>query len=231
MGKHHNEGQLAVPVLEARMGPKHQNVSHATVAPKSVVREYTEALVVALLLALFIRSFLVQAYKIPSESMLPTLQIGDHLLVNKLAYGLRLPFPWEKLLVAWAQPSRGDVIVFVDPQDRTRDLIKRVIATAGETVDIRHKQIYINGEKVDDPRASFTDNEREIPGPRDNFGPVTVPPHHVFTMGDNRDRSYDSRFWGFANLDDVEGKAMLIYWSWDGLDRWVRWERIGSLIP
>jgi len=197
---------------------------------KSVTREYTEALLVALLLALFIRSFIVQAFKIPSGSMLPTLQIGDHILVNKFLYGLRLPYPIETTLWEWGFPVRGDVVVFVYPKDRTKDFIKRVIAVAGDTVEIRHKEVYVNGKKVDDPYATFADGDREIPGPRDNFGPVTVPPHKLFVMGDNRDQSHDGRFWGFVDLDDVKGKAFLIYWSWDGQDRWVRWERIGNLI-
>ena len=197
---------------------------------KSVAREYAEALIVALVLALFIRSFVVQAFKIPSGSMLPTLQIGDHILVNKFLYGLRLPYPFEKVLVQWGQPHEGDVIVFIYPRDRTKDFIKRVIAVGGDTVEIRHKQVYVNNTQLMVPQATFADENREIPGLRDNFGPITVPQHKLFVMGDNRDRSHDSRFWGFVDLDDVKGKAFLIYWSWDGEDRWVRWERIGALI-
>ena len=221
----------AEAVAGARLRLKNQSVPNTKGRQKSVVREYTEALLVALLLAFFIRSFVVQAFKIPSGSMLPTLQVGDHILVNKFLYGLRLPYPFENTLVEWKQPKRGDVIVFVYPKDPSKDFIKRVIGEPGETVEIRHKQVFINGEKVDDPYASFADENREIPGPRDNFGPVTVPPHHLFVMGDNRDRSHDGRFWGFVDLDEVKGKAFLIYWSWDGQDRWVRWERIGALIP
>jgi signal peptidase I len=218
-------------VVKTRLRLKNQPVSSTKNRQKSVAREYTEALLVALLLAFFIRSFIVQAFKIPSGSMLPTLQIGDHILVNKFLYGLRLPYPFESTLIEWKQPRRGDVIVFVYPKDPSKDFIKRVIGEPGDTVEIRHKQVFINGEKMDDPHASFTDGNREIPGPRDNFGPITVPPHHLFVMGDNRDRSHDGRFWGFVDLDEVKGKAFLIYWSWDGQDRWVRWERIGSLIP
>jgi signal peptidase I len=209
---------------------KSQSSTRATSAQKSVAREYTEALLVALVLALFIRSFIVQAFKIPSGSMLPTLQIGDHILVNKFLYGLRLPYPFEKMLIHWGQPARGDVIVFVYPRDPSKDFIKRVIAVAGDTIEIRHKQVYINGTKVDDSHAAFVDGGREIPGPRDNFGPVTVPQNKLFVMGDNRDASHDGRFWGFVDLDDIKGKAFLIYWSWDGEDRWIRWERIGGLI-
>jgi signal peptidase I len=199
-------------------------------APKSAAREYAEALLTALLLALFIRSFVVQAFKIPSGSMIPTLQVGDHILVNKFVYGLRLPYPFGKSLVLWKEPARGDVVVFVFPRDRSKDFIKRVVAVAGDTVEIRHKRLYVNGEPVADGHAFFADGSREAPGVRDNFGPVTVPPHSLFVMGDNRDRSHDSRYWGFVNMDDVKGKAFMIYWSWDGHDRWVRWERIGDII-
>jgi signal peptidase I len=218
-------------VVETPLRLKNQPISSTKNRQKSVAREYTEALLVALLLAFFIRSFIVQAFKIPSGSMLPTLQIGDHILVNKFLYGLRLPYPLENTLVEWKQPRRGDVIVFVYPKDPSKDFIKRVIGEPGDTVEIRHKHVFINGEKIEDLHANFADGDREIPGPRDNFGPITVPPHQLFVMGDNRDRSHDGRFWGFVDLDEVKGKAFLIYWSWDGQDRWVRWERIGSLIP
>lgn len=217
-------------VVQPSLQAKSQVAPQLKSKPKSVTREYAEALIVALVLALFIRSFVVQAFKIPSGSMLPTLQIGDHILVNKFLYGLRLPWPFESVLVQWGQPHQGDVIVFVYPKDRTKDFIKRVIAVAGDTVEVRHKQVYVNGVKLDIPQVTYADEDREIPGLRDNYGPVTVPPHKLFVMGDNRDRSHDSRFWGFVDFDDVKGKAFLIYWSWDGQDRWVRWERLGELI-
>ena len=196
---------------------------------KSTFREYTEAILMALLLALFIRTFIVQAFKIPSGSMIPTLQIGDHILVNKLAYGIRLPL-WGRYVAHFNQPKRGDVVVFIFPEDRTKDFIKRVIGTAGDAVEIRDKKIYINGKAVDDPHAYF---EGEGPGGiqiKDDWGPKTVPEGHIFVMGDNRDKSYDSRFWGYVKLDEVKGRAFLIYWSWDGADRWVRWERLGGII-
>jgi signal peptidase I len=198
---------------------------------KSTLREYAEALAVAFLLALFIRTFIVQAFKIPSGSMLPTLQIGDHILVNKLQYGIRVPIVGQRV-VSFTDPKRGDIIVFVYPVDPQKDFIKRVIGQPGDTIEVKHKQIYVNGDKVDDPYGHFVDGpgENSRLTPRDNYGPVTVPPDKVFVMGDNRDRSYDSRFWGFVPLDDVKGKAFVIYWSWDGSDRWVRWERIGDLI-
>jgi len=205
--------------------------TQVNVKPKSTFREYAEAIGMALLLALFIRTFIVQAFKIPSGSMIPTLQIGDHILVNKLSYGIRIPF-WEHYLAEFGHPHRGDVVVFIFPEDRTKDFIKRVIAVGGDTVEIRGKKIYINGKQVDDPHAHFEGDDPQTAGlaSRDDFGPKTVPENHIFVMGDNRDRSYDSRFWGFVSLDDVRGKAFLIYWSWDGTDRWVRWERLGHLI-
>ena len=198
---------------------------------KSTFREYAEAIGMALLLALFIRTFIVQAFKIPSGSMIPTLQIGDHILVNKLAYGVRIPF-LEEYMLTFAKPQRGDVVVFIFPEDRSKDFIKRVVGVAGDSVEVRGKKVYINGKQVDDPHAHFEGDDPQTAGlpSRDDYGPRTVPENHVFVMGDNRDRSYDSRFWGYVDLNEVRGKAFLIYWSWDGGDRWVRWERLGSLI-
>ena len=194
---------------------------------KSTLREYAEALFVALALALFIRTFFVQAFKIPSGSMLPTLQIGDHLLVNKLLYGLRVPVYGTRLF-SYFEPERGDIVVFVYPEDRDKDFIKRVVGIPGDRIEIRHKRLYRNGEPVDEPFAHYTDPEG--PAPRDTFGPVTVPAGHVFVMGDNRDHSFDSRFWGFVPYEDIKGKAFVIYWSWDGEDSWVRWSRLGSMV-
>jgi signal peptidase I len=198
---------------------------------KSTFREYVEAIGMALILALFIRTFVVQAFKIPSGSMIPTLQIGDHILVNKLAYGIRIPF-WNQYLVEFKTPRRADVVVFIFPEDRSKDFIKRVIGVGGDVVEIRGKKVYVNKVVQEDPYARF-EGEGALGGElpiRDDYGPTRVPDNHVFVMGDNRDRSYDSRFWGFVDLEDVKGKAFLIYWSWDGTDRWVRWERIGDLI-
>jgi len=206
---------------------------------KALVREYVEAILIAVLLALFLRTFIVQAFKIPSGSMLPTLKVGDHLLVNKFSYGLKVPFTGS-VLVPWNVPERGDVIVFRFPKDRSLDYIKRVIGVPGDTVTIRDKRVFINGEAVDDPHAHFTSSV-VLDGrasPRDNFGPVTVPKGTVCVMGDNRDNSYDGRFWGFVDQRDIRGKAFILYWSWDlekplfSLDRFtsVRWSRIGDLI-
>ncbi|MGH7772524.1 MAG: signal peptidase I [Candidatus Binatia bacterium] len=209
----------------------------ATKKAKSTVREYAEAIGMALILALFIRTFIVQAFKIPSGSMIPTLQIGDHILVNKLTYGVRIPeFPWleyrGKYIVDFKKPQRGDVVVFIFPEDRSKDFIKRVVGVAGDVVEIRGKKIYINNLAWEDPHAHFEGDDRQGRGFNiiDDYGPTRVPENHIFVMGDNRDKSYDSRFWGFVSLQDVRGKALIIYWSWDGTDRWVRWERIGDLI-
>lgn len=198
---------------------------------KSTLREYVEAIGTALILALFIRTFIVQAFKIPSGSMIPTLQIGDHILVNKLAYGVWIPF-WDRYLVQFRSPQRGDVVVFIFPDDRSKDFIKRVIGVGGDVVEVRGKKIYVNNVPQEDSHAHFeSDGSAGGDMPiRDDYGPTRVPDHQLFVMGDNRDRSYDSRYWGFVDLNDVQGKAFLIYWSWDGGDRWVRWERIGGLI-
>ncbi len=206
---------------------------------KNLAREYVEAIFVAVLLALVIRTFVVQAFKIPSGSMLPTLQIGDHLLVSKFVYGLRLPVIGTKL-IPWKEPARGDVVVFRFPEDRSIDYIKRVVGVAGDRVEVRNKQVWVNGKRVDDPHAHYTDS-RVMPssvGPRDNFGPVLVPDDHIFVMGDNRDNSYDGRFWGFVEKRDILGKAMVLYWSWDidrpffSLERMqsIRWTRLGDWI-
>jgi len=197
----------------------------------SIVKEYAEAIIIAILIALFIRTFVVQAFKIPSGSMKPTLLVGDHILVNKFTYGVKIPFV-RKNLIPIGEPKQGDVIVFIYPEDRSKDFIKRVIAVGGDSVQIRNKQIYVNGAIYRDNAGVYVD-ERIIPGsmqPRDNFGPVRVPAGHLFVMGDNRDQSYDSRFWGFVDLKDVMGKAFIIYWSWDGDGRSVRWSRIGKII-
>ncbi len=198
---------------------------------KSVVREYLEAIGIALIAALFIRTFIVQAFKIPSGSMLPTLQIGDHILVNKLAYGIRVPF-LERYTARFGKPKRGDVVVFVYPVDRSKDFIKRVIAVEGDQVEIQDKKVIINGEPIEDSHAFFRDGGVTQGGVRlrDNYGPKSVPEGPIFGMGDNRDRSYDSRFWGYVDFKDIKGKAFVVYWSWDGKDRWVRWERIGDVI-
>ena len=162
--------------------------------------------------------------------MLPTLEIGDHLLVNKLLYGLRVPISGDRYF-DFFEPERGAIIVFVFPEDPTKDFIKRVIGIPGDILEIRAKQLFRNGQAVeeqDEPYARYRDPAR--PGPRDHWGPETVPEGHVFVLGDNRDRSYDSRFWGFVPFENIKGKAAIIYWSWDGEETWVRFNRIGNLL-
>ena len=226
-------------------------------ARKSVLREYTEAIIVAMILAFAIRIFVVQAFKIPSGSMIPTLVVGDHILVSKLTYGLQWPadcrFEWtgplnlspkdwrmpfncytSNTVIEFSRPQRGDVIVFRYPEDEEKDFIKRIIGLPGDIVEIKKKTVFVNGTPMDD--RSYT--QRVDPGvidphinPRDNFGPVTVPAQSYFVMGDNRDQSLDSRFWGFVSADKIKGKAFRIYWSWNGdrsMAHWVRWERIGQ---
>jgi signal peptidase I len=203
-----------------------------TANPKtSKIREYAEAIVIAILIAAFIRTFVVQAFKIPSGSMKPTLEIGDHILVNKFSYGVKIPY-LRTTIIPLGQPRRGDIAVFIYPEDKTKDFIKRVIAVGGDTVEIRSKKVFINGAPMEDPHGVHVE---DIIYPkalqrRDNLGPIKVPEGTLFVMGDNRDQSYDSRFWGFVKLEDVIGKAFIIYFSWDSDDNSVRWSRIGKLL-
>jgi signal peptidase I len=184
---------------------------------KTKSREWTESIVIALVLALIIRTFVVQAFKIPSGSMEDTLLIGDHLLVSKFIYGMQIPFT-EKRILTFRHPRQGDVIVFEFPEDRNksyfsrRDFIKRVVGVPGDVVEVREKQVYVNGLKYELPQAIHKEKDL-IPaeyGPRDFMKPVTVPEGQYFVMGDNRDRSYDSRFWGFVTDPEIKGKAFLV---------------------
>ena len=193
---------------------------------QKMLLEYLEALAVALVLAFVIRTFVVQAFKIPSGSMLDTLLIGDHLLVNKFLYGTRIPFT-DKVILSIEEPADGDVIVFEFPEDTSKDFIKRIIGAPGDVLEMKDKVVYRNGQKLDEPYVKHTDPN--IQARRDNFGPITVPPGKYFAMGDNRDESYDSRFWGFVDKDKIRGKAWVIYWSWDGPAD-IRWSRIGNLV-
>jgi signal peptidase I len=198
---------------------------------KSRVRENIEAILVAILLALLIRTFFVQAFKIPSGSMKQTLQIGDHILVNKFLYGIRIPL-LRKVIIQVKKPTRGDIIVFKFPVDPDKDFIKRVIGVAGDMVESREKKIYVNNQLINEDYSIRTDSHI-IPGglqKRDNFGPLKVPENSLFVMGDNRDQSFDSRFWGFVDLKVVSGKAFMIYWSWDQENFGVRWKRIGKIL-
>jgi signal peptidase I len=199
------------------------------VGKKKFIKEYVEPIVIAVLIALFIRAFVVQAFKIPSSSMEPTLLVGDHLLVNKFIYGIRVPYTDIKFF-QYRKPQRGDIIVFIFPKDRKKDFIKRVIATEGEKVVIVRNKIYINDKLIDDPWGHFTMPRSTI----EDYGPVKVPEDSLFVMGDNRDNSQDSRFWGFVKINEVKGKALIIYFSWDSnaqdpLNK-IRWARFGKLI-
>jgi signal peptidase I len=202
---------------------------------KKIIKEYLEPIAIAILIALFIRTFVVQAFKIPSSSMEPTLQVGDHLLVNKFIYGIKFPFIETKYF-QFKKPQRGDIIVFVYPKDRSKDFIKRVIGTEGEKVQIVHNKIYINNQLIDDPWGRYDERapSTKYLQPMERFGPVTVPVNSVFVLGDNRDNSQDSRFWGFVNVNEVKGKALIIYFSWDryaqNLLGKVRWMRFGKVI-
>jgi signal peptidase I len=194
-------------------------------------RENIEAILVAVVIALFIRTFVVQAFKIPSGSMKQTLQIGDHILVNKFIYGIKIPY-LHKTLVPIKNPQKGDIIVFKFPEDPEKDFIKRVIGVAGDVIECRDKKLYVNHKPVNHDYGVYTD-PHIIPAqvrPRDNFGPITVPENSVFVMGDNRDESFDSRFWGFVDLQAVNGKAFIIYWSWDKEKFGVRWGRLGRIL-
>src|SRR5438445_13617654 len=187
---------------------------------KSIVREYAEAIAIAVLLALVIRSLVVQAFTIPSGSMMDTLLVGDYILVNKFLYGPELPLTdWH--MAGIRDPRRGDIIVFKYPQDEKRDFIKRIIGTPGDTVQVRGQQVLINGQPLEEPYVRRNPSSLSHTGSPTFCGyayacePLVVPPDSYFVMGDNRDNSQDSRYWGFVKRDKIKGKAFLIYWSWD----------------
>jgi signal peptidase I len=230
----HVEETLTVP--KTAEDEKHVEPRKTRLAPrpKSAFREYAEALIIAVLLALVIRTFVVQAFKIPSGSMLPTLQIGDHILVNKFLY-------------YFTPIKRGDVIVFKFPQDESRDFIKRVIGLPGETLEVRGRQVLINGNTLSEPYAVFADGPLGRGVERERVGPVVIPPGHLFMMGDNRDRSMDSRVWGLLDEHKVKGRAFLVYFSIRSEDipyssvvpgvvyvaahpSLIRWNRFGRLV-
>ena len=206
---------------------------------------------------LVIRAYVASAYKIPTGSMENTLLIGDFLFATKFNYGLQVPFV-NKMLFKWNSPKRGEIVIFRFPLER-KDFVKRCIAIPGDTVEIRNKMLYLNGRPVDEPYANHKDNrvfksldiqDREIYQSywlegkfnkaggyvRDNFGPVVVPEGHVFLMGDNRDNSFDSRFWGPLSFENLRGKPFIIYWSWGKeipiykLISKIRWDRIGTIV-
>jgi len=204
---------------------------------KSLFREYLEAAIIALVLALFIRAFVIQAFKIPSGSMKPTLLIGDHILVNKFIYGIKMPFV-DRYIIPIKKPKRGDVVVFKWPRDERKDFIKRVVGIEGDTIEIKNDVLYVNDEKIKkkyvgkyrDDNIAVADKYLELFDKsqhyildeyikNENYGPVIVPKNSIFVMGDNRDNSHDSRYWRFVSLNKLKGKAIIIYWSWPHLRR------------
>jgi signal peptidase I len=200
---------------------------------KSSLRENTEAIIIAIIIAMFIRTFIIQAFKIPSGSMLETLQIGDQILVNKFIYGVKIPFTGGKTLIPVKNPKKGDIVVFKYPEDTSKDFIKRVIATGGDTLEIINKKLYVNDKLVEGETYAVYKSKEIIPGnysTRDNLRKIIVPENKLFVMGDNRDNSHDSRFWGFVDLTAVKGEAFIIYWSWNKKKFGVRWNRIGDLL-
>lgn len=193
---------------------------------QTILKEYTEALIIALILALIIRAFIIQAFKIPSGSMLETLQIGDRLFVTKFAYDIRVPFT-DFSLFSPGDPQHGDVVVFRYPDNPSKDFIKRITGLPGDVVKVRGHVLYRNGQPVEEPYLAIH------PGPtKIDFGPQTVPEDKYFVLGDNRFNSHDSRFWGFVDRAQIRGKAWRIYWSaspqWFFSD--VRWDRLGMAI-
>ena len=223
---------------------------------KNIFREYTEAILFALVAALILRIFVVQAFRIPTGSMEDTLLVGDFLLVNKFIYGVRTPdkIPFINVKIPWVRlpgfkdPERGEVVVFKYPENPDQDYIKRCIAVGGDTLEIKNKKVYINGKFVEYPPhfklvpGTIPPNRPEAgikpagAGNKDNYGPVIVPENHYFMMGDNRDNSLDSRYWGFLPEENIVGEALIIYFSWDKtakfyqLFKMIRWGRIANII-
>ena len=195
-------------------------------SPVQSIVELVKILIAALFIALIIRFFIIQPYVIPSESMLHTLQIGDRLFVTRFSYGIHLPFR-ERELLSTGEPGHGDIIVFPYPVDKRQDYIKRVVGIPGDVLEIRNKRLFRNGEAVVEEYVIHTDPG--IAYRRDNMPALTVPPGKVFVLGDNRDQSLDSRFWGFVDKETIHGKALLIYWSSTRFVD-VKWHRIGRML-
>ncbi len=215
-------------------GAQQQPSSGERRGPSTTLSEYLESFLVTVLLALFVTSFVVQAFKIPSASMEGTLLIGDHLFVNRFIYAAA-PTALERALLPSRTPRRGDIVIFRSPEKPTVDLVKRCVGLPGDSIQITNKRLYVNGRRVEDAEYTRHRDPRVFPSAgnfpeqalkRDNFGPVQVPPGHYFCMGDNRDYSADSRFWGPLPVGLVKGKAMFRYFSWDGDRHWVRFSQI-----
>jgi len=191
---------------------------------KSVLREYTEIIVLAVALALFVRTFFIQAFRIPSESMEDTLLVGDFLFANKFIYGPKLPF-LDSRLPAIRDPRPGDIIIFKYPGDEKTDYIKRCVAVAGQTVEVKRNVLFVDGLPVEENFAKWVLGARDYA-----WGPYTIEDGHIFMMGDNRDNSADSRAWGPLDMQLITGKAMFIYFSWNPRSNTVRFSRIGDII-
>lgn len=199
-------------------GTKPRGEEAAVPFRKSTAREYFESIVIAVVLALFVRTWAVQAFTIPTGSMEHNLLVGDYLLVNKFVFGPALS-DGERVVLPTGAVRRGDIVVFKFPRDPDRDFIKRIIGLPGETLEVRDKRVYIDGAPLDEPYLPQA-MTRLAPGAaavagRDSHGPLTIPAGHYFAMGDNRDDSEDSRFWGPLPHDHIKGKAVIIYWSYD----------------
>jgi signal peptidase I len=197
---------------------------------KSVVREYFESLVIAVSLALFVRTFVFQAFKIPTGSMEPNLLVGDHLIVNKMVFAPTAT-GFERAILPHRDIHRGDVIVFKFPKDPTRDFIKRVIGLPGDQLELKRKKLYINGQELSEPYVHFLaplspESDKRSDDLREEYGPVTVPASQYFMMGDNRDNSEDSRYWGFMPASYVKGQALFIYFSVGESIGDVQWKRL-----
>ena len=219
-------------------GAEQQKSTAPPPVKKNIYREYAESILIAAILALVIRTFVVQAFKIPSGSMEDTLLVGDHLLVNKFIYGSKIPFT-EKWVVPLREPKRGDVIVFEYPEDtrnpaltfwQKKDFIKRVIGVPGDRVKMVDQTVYVNDKPYKIPQEIHKGAAGYGPPEIYNFPERVVPPGQYFCMGDNRDRSHDSRFWGFVPKANIKGLAFILYWSWDSEKNRVRWDRIARVI-
>ncbi len=215
---------------------------------KNLLREYLESIGIAIIAALIIRALFIQAFRIPTGSMEKTLLIGDFLLVNKFVYGVHIPFTdWK--LPGITEPKPGDVVIFKYPKDRSLDYIKRCVAVGGQTVEIIDKVLYVDGKPFNETLSTqhiYNLMPKGVPDPgifpegsnynRDNYGPFIVPDGYLFMMGDNRDNSLDSRYWGPLPEEYVIGKALVVYWSWDysisykEFIKKIRWNRIGDFI-
>ena len=219
--------QQAIPSSESREPIKKRTED------KGQLREWGEALLFAIILAIIIRAFLIQAYRIPSSSMEDTLLKGDHILATKYNYGVTVPFTTYKIIGRDIIPKRGDIVIFTFPMNHEMDFVKRVVGLPGDTVAIINKKVFINGKEYKQGHEKYTDPyivDRGISVVRDNMPETVIKPENIFVMGDNRDQSYDSRFWGQLPLENIKGKALIIYFSWDRSNFFNRLLRIGHLV-